>query len=79
MTTHQNRLKQCNGRRYCIVITNVFVFKSILACKNYYEILGVGRDVTDSELKRQYKQLALVLHPDKNRAPQSDEAFKGLQ
>ena len=38
----------------------------------------MARDATDIELKKQYKRLALALHPDKNRAPQSDEAFKGI-
>lgn len=40
-------------------------------------MLGVSRNSTDVELKKQYKRLALALHPDKNRAPQADEAFKG--
>lgn len=67
-----------NSSKHDYTPEQVEAVQRILACKNYYEILGVGRDVTDSELKRQYKQLALVLHPDKNRAPQSDEAFKAV-
>lgn len=50
----------------------------VLNCGDFYEVLEVSRDVTDSELKKQYKRLALILHPDKNRAPQSDDAFKGI-
>ena len=50
---------------------------SLLRCKDYYEILGVSRDVPESDLKRQYRRLALQFHPDKNRAPRADEAFKG--
>lgn len=50
----------------------------MLACQNYYDVLGVSRDASDVELKKQYKQFALLLHPDKNRAPQSDDAFKGV-
>ena len=52
-------------------------FSRVLQCKDYYDILGVARDASDSDLKKQYKRLALSLHPDKNSAPQSDEAFKG--
>ena len=51
----------------------------VLNCGDFYDVLEVSRDVTDSELKKQYKRLALILHPDKNRAPQSDDAFKGIK
>ena len=50
----------------------------LLCCKDYYEILGVSRDANDVDLKKQYKKLALQFHPDKNRAPRADEAFKGM-
>ena len=33
---------------------------------NYYEELGVGRDASDADLKRAYRQLAMQYHPDKN-------------
>lgn len=50
--------------------------KKIKNCKNFYEVLGVTKDATDSAIKKAYKRLALQLHPDKNHAPGAVEAFK---
>lgn len=47
-------------------------------CKDYYEVLGVTKESTDSEIKKAYKKLALQMHPDKNKAPGSAEAFKAI-
>ncbi|CAG8584554.1 12090_t:CDS:2 [Cetraspora pellucida] len=52
--------------------------KRIRACKahDYYSILGISKDATDSDVKKAYRKLALQMHPDKNAAPGADEAFK---
>lgn len=52
--------------------------KRIKKCKDYYEILMVTKDATDTEIKKQYKKLALQLHPDKNHYPGAAEAFKAI-
>lgn len=50
----------------------------IKKCKDYYEILGISKDATDSDIKKAYKKLALQMHPDKNKCPGSSEAFKAV-
>ncbi|XP_043196349.1 dnaJ homolog subfamily B member 12-like [Amphibalanus amphitrite] len=52
--------------------------RRIKVCKDYYEILGVSKEVTDSELKKKYRKLALQFHPDKNKTPGAGEAFKAI-
>ena len=48
--------------------------------RDYYEVLGVSRDSTESEIKRAFRSLARKYHPDKN--PDDKEAetkFKEVQ
>ncbi|XP_075517561.1 uncharacterized protein LOC142551934 [Primulina tabacum] len=44
--------------------------------KDWYEILQVEKLADESTVKKQYRRLALFLHPDKNRFPGAEAAFK---
>ncbi|EJW86385.1 DnaJ domain-containing protein [Wuchereria bancrofti] len=54
------------------------IVERIRHCKDYYEILNLKKNAKESDLKREYRKLALQLHPDKCRAPGATEAFKAL-
>jgi Ca-activated chloride channel family protein len=43
--------------------------------KDYYDLLGVERDVTPEELRHAYRELALRYHPDRNINSEDTELF----
>ena len=54
-----------------------FAFIRILGLgKDYYKVLDVPKEATADDLKKAYRKIALQIHPDKNNAPGSGEAFK---
>jgi molecular chaperone DnaJ len=44
--------------------------------RDYYELLGVGRDASEDDVKRAFRRLARELHPDVSDAPDAQERFK---
>ncbi|MEO5339615.1 MAG: molecular chaperone DnaJ [Magnetococcus sp. MYC-9] len=42
--------------------------------KDLYEILGIGRDAQDADIKKAYRKLAMDLHPDRNPDDKGAEA-----
>jgi len=47
--------------------------------RDYYEILGVGRDCDETGLKSAFRKLAMEHHPDRNGGcPNASERFKEI-
>jgi len=45
-----------------------------MAKRDYYEVLGVGKNASDDEIKRSYRRMAMKHHPDKNPDDKQAEA-----
>ena len=43
-----------------------------------YDILGVSKNATDAEIKKEYRKLAIKHHPDKNPGKENEEKFKEI-
>ncbi|MDD3474542.1 MAG: molecular chaperone DnaJ [Candidatus Dojkabacteria bacterium] len=47
--------------------------------RDYYEILGIGKNASQDEIKKAYRKLVKKYHPDVNKAEDAEEKFKEVQ
>jgi molecular chaperone DnaJ len=48
-----------------------------MAKRDYYTVLGLGRDATEEDIKKSYRKLAMKFHPDRNTDDkQAEDKFK---
>ncbi len=51
-----------------------------MAKRDYYEVLGVSRQVDEAELKKAYRRLAMKFHPDRNAGDATaEDSFKEVK
>ncbi|XP_024893303.1 dnaJ homolog subfamily C member 10-like isoform X1 [Temnothorax curvispinosus] len=48
------------------IIAALFIIVSVTRGEDYYEILGISRSAGQDEIRKAFKKLAIVHHPDKN-------------
>ncbi|XP_030629610.1 dnaJ homolog subfamily C member 1 [Chanos chanos] len=46
--------------------------------QTFYEFLSVNRDASSSDIKKAYRKLSLILHPDKNKDENAETQFRQL-
>jgi DnaJ-class molecular chaperone len=46
--------------------------------KCYYEVLGVSKDASDSDIKKAYRSLSLKYHPDRNQSADATTKFQEI-
>ena len=47
-----------------------------MAQRDYYEVLGIGREADAGQIKKAYRKLALQYHPDRNDSEEAEGKFK---
>lgn len=59
-----------------VILKNTCIWLHIKSKKDYYAIFGLEKGCSVEEIRKAYRKLSLKIHPDKNKAPGSEEAFK---
>jgi DnaJ homolog subfamily B member 12 len=75
---HRQHHDGSTGRAYTVEQKAAVV--RILRCGQtaYYEILGLEKDCGESDIRKAYKKMSLLTHPDKNGYEGTKEAFQSM-
>lgn len=53
--------------------------QNLLNKTDYYSILNIPKTASQDDIKKAYRKLVIKFHPDKNKAPSAEDAFRHLQ
>ncbi|XP_010501404.1 PREDICTED: uncharacterized protein LOC104778654 [Camelina sativa] len=76
----QNLFPELDGLKHLLAAIDVYISgeKNIYGDADWYGILGVDPFANDDAVKKQYRKLVLMLHPDKNKCNGAEGAFELL-
>ena len=46
--------------------------------RDYYDVLGIDKEVSQDNIKKAFRKLAFQFHPDRNKEPDAEEKFKEI-
>lgn len=46
--------------------------------KNYHKVLGLRKGASEEDIRKAYRRLALLYHPDRNKETGAEETFKEI-
>eukprot|EP00906_Rhabdomonas_costata_P005586 RCo008344 len=75
-------LKKVVRFRVILLVLFVFLLSIVMYQKltfDPHEILGLTRDADSSQIKKQYRKLSLMFHPDKNKAPDARTKYMQIR
>lgn len=81
-TAHHTHHDGSSGRAFTVEQKEAVVRIRKCSPTAFYDILGLElekKTVTDAGIKKAYRKLSLLTHPDKNGYTGADEAFKSMQ
>ncbi|KVI02062.1 uncharacterized protein LOC112501209 [Cynara cardunculus var. scolymus] len=74
----QSLCPQLEGIAHMVATFEIYAATNMNREFDFYALLGLDPSADKSLLKKRYKKMAVLLHPDKNKTVGADEAFKLL-
>jgi DnaJ family protein B protein 12 len=75
---HQNGYRNSSASTAEVLVEHREIVRKINKTKDFYQILGLEKECTEDDVRKAYRKLSLKVHPDKNKAPGAEEAFKAV-
>jgi DnaJ-class molecular chaperone len=64
-------------KTHSLIAALVLLCSMVLGGRDYYQILSVKRNATPADIKKSYRKMSLLHHPDKN--PDDPDAVSKFQ